>query len=641
MKIPHWLPAIIATSLPVLIQLVWLLHNTQLPVADADEQLSASFHVYKHAANHDWLSFITDLYYQRSQMWRPTGFYILQVPFQLISGGNLMFTTIAVTLLCTLITSLYIYSLLCLALTPASAVLGTTLLGLLPSVQWPATLLGFTECAFLPAVLASLYHLIRSDNLQDKRHRIYFIMAVVTAFAIRPVEALFHLALLLLIFLTLSWRKKIITTEQLYRIAFGALVSASILIISGIVNYEIKSYSPIFNDPAQGRFFHRTAVVAITVTLALWAASSLRRFYRWREAGNRFCPIELSFISIYGLVVLFYLRYVPQLVEWIYTCSFGSLAILNNRPPIHTLIIGFIGDSGLVPFLSIVTLGLMSFFFFLNREQRAELLRHRLLYLFTIIPVTLLMSLFSAQFLQRKVTVIIDVFLLALLVPALMRGRFWQVRNIIFALIAITQIYGVILIAYNKPRDKWLNAFTGGDYPRMIELNPNPNMVMFEFLKSTALHNGYKLILLPISTTGDIIIDPFLLSMLIENLDNGTHVGFPYKASYDSETITNFLHGDQNAFLLIKDTEGKFIQSLEETNRLQNLSLASIAPNDKLMLDLQALYSSGKFKDIGITKKDCIYVTAISREACVFELKKTANNNVGLSAQSYTETVNR
>jgi hypothetical protein len=617
----EWLCAIAAVSLPVLAQLIWLLHNTQLPVADADEQLSASYHVYKHLARHEWMKFICELYHVRTNLWRPTGFYVLQVPFQILSGGDLMFTTRATTLLCTFASCLYLYRLLRLAVDRTPAILGTTLIGLLPCTQWPGTMLGFSETGFLPAMLASAYHFIRSDNLENRRHRMYFIMAVVVAFAIRPVEALFHLCLPFLIFLMLSWRQGKVSTGELYRIAFGALASASILIVSGIVNYKIESHSPIFKDPAQAKSFTGTAVMVTGMTLALWAASGATRFYRWRRAGNRFSAVESSFLTIYALVVLFYLPFVPKLVEWVYTCSFGSLAaLMPQRPPAYMLIAGFIQDAGTVPFLATTLFGAASFCFCLHPEQRTALFRHKLFYLFAFIPVTLLVTLHSVQFLQRKVTVIVDIFLLAFLIPALMRGRFRHTRIALLTAIAAAQLYGVTLTGLDKPREKWLAEFTGGAYPRMLTLSPNPNMVVFDFLESVARHNGYTMIALPVSTTGD--IDPFLLSLLVEDMDNGIHAGFSYQSSYDSETPAHFLHGKEEAFLLIKDIEGDFMQSPQEVDRLKASSAADRDPSDRLMLDLQALYAADRFKDAGVIKKDCVHIDTVHREACIFEIRK-------------------
>ena len=59
-------------------------------------------------------------------------------------------------------------------------------------------------------------------------------------------------------------------------------------------------------------------------------------------------------------------------------------------------------------------------------------------------------------------------------------------------------------------------------------------------------------------------------------------------------------------------------ENRREVTRLQALSAADRDPNNKLMLDLQALYAANTLKDMGGTKID-----GMKREACIFEIKKT------------------
>jgi len=611
--------ALAAISLPLLVQLTWLLHNTQLPIADADEQLVSANGIYRYFAAHDWLNFFTELYHARTLRWRPISFYLLEVPFQIASSGDLMFTARGVTLLCTAVACLYLYRLLRLATEPAQAVLATAILGLLPTVQWPDTLLAFSTDALLPAILAAMYHFMRSDDFHNRRHRIGFIIAVAVAFAMRPVEAFNHLLLVMVTFLAVSWHRKLITGTELYRIMLGACISASVLALSGLLAHGVTPHSSIFRDPDQSRIFIKIAQIIVISTLALLAGGAARRWRAWHNAGGRISGVEWTFYSIYALILLLYQHVVPQLVTWVYTCSLGSLGAMAVRPPTGEILTGFVMDTGLAPFLGITLIGLLSFVFCLGKEQRRQLLRSPLLYLFALIPPTLLMTLVSVQFLQRKVTIILDVFLLALLIPALMRGRLFTLRNALLLLMAGFQLYGSMTIANADQPNTWLSMFTGSGYPRMVTISPNPNMVMFDFLESAAKRNGYQTILMPIMTDSSLVIDPFLLSMLVGNLDNGIEAGFPYEPSYNATTPPRFLAGKGDAFLLINALEGRIRQSAEDAARLREMSAKASDPNDKLRFDLQALYADGKFGDMGITKKDCMIIEPFNREACLFE----------------------
>src|SRR5579864_8401287 len=99
----QWVYPAIAALIPLAIQSVWLWHNTQLPISDTVEEFGSSYHIYKLAADHKWLKFITSFYDARDLTWRPIGFYLLLAPFQLLSGGNILFTADAITLTCTLV----------------------------------------------------------------------------------------------------------------------------------------------------------------------------------------------------------------------------------------------------------------------------------------------------------------------------------------------------------------------------------------------------------------------------------------------------------------------------------------------------------------------------------------------------------
>lgn len=609
--------------LPLLVQLTWLLHNTQLPIADADEQLVSSHHIYTYFAGHHWLDFLGELSRARMTQWRPTFFYLFEVPFQLISGGDLMFTTCGVTLLCTAVSCFYVYRLLRLALEPAQASLGTTILGLLPTTQWPDMYLGFSGDAFLPAIFATMYHFIRSNNLQDKRHKIYFIAAVVTAFAVRPVEAFNHLAPVMLIFLTLAWHYKQINNDQLYRIILSALLSASVLCLSGVLASGVTFNSPIFTDQGRGIVFGKITTIIVIVTSIALIYGLAKLVYTWRKNGGKLSAIESGFLSIFALSVLLYLHTVPKLVEWVYMCSLGTLGAEEKdaRPHTITILASFVKNTGVIPFDLIIITAVLSFAFCLTEQQRKQLLRHPLLYLFVLIPPTLLMTLISAQYLQRKITVVMDAFLLVLLIPALARGRLFYVRNALFLLLVASQFYGTFMIATDAQTHPWQARIAGGAYPIMVTTNPNPNTTVFDFMEDVSKRNRYKLISEPIWTDTSFIVDPFILIMLANTTDNGIHFTYPFSPAYTADTLPQFLAGDEDAFLLINAFSGKMEQSPSQATALRKMSTENPDPNEKLRFDLQALYAEDKLKDMGVIKKECMIIDAINHEACLFEVR--------------------
>lgn len=624
MEHPYWRAALAGALLPVLIQAIWLFHNTQLPVGDADEQLSASFFLYKYLANHEWARFFSSLYDQRVDMWRPTGLYLFQTPFQIGFSGNLMYTTIAVTLVCTFITCLYFYRFLRLCAEPTRAAVGTTALGLLATAQWPGTMLGSSECVFLPAMLATLYHLIRSHDLREVRHCIYFVIAGFIAFAVWPVEAATQLVLPFIMFLFSAHHRKAIRTGQMYRIIAGALVSITVLIILGWLNHGIESHSVIFADPGRGKLFAKLGKFIVLYTSFLCGAGLLRPLHRKvRNYTSRAPYVEASFFTLYLLIVLFYAKFVPQLFAWVYSGSFGSMSAITPSKPVE-LLAYFIHSAGAVPFYVITVAGLISFFCCINRDQRKAVLNGPFFFLLAAIPIPLAIDFVSSQFVLRKVTVIIDLFILAMTMALLAGERVKALRTDVLIGIATLQLYALTLTYSGHPKS-WMEQVTGTSdaYPRQVTLSPNPNKATLGFIEAVAKKHGLKSILLPIDTSADAGVDPFQLIMLGETGGSSIHMGYPYITSYDDNSLQNITKNKSDAFVYIKDRKGRLEVSADEEDRLHDLfdNTPATDPNSKLRFQLGMLYAGGKFEDMGIRKIDC-FTPLTQHEVCIFELPK-------------------
>jgi len=609
---------------PLLVQLVWLVHNTQLPVADADEQMQSSYLLYHYLQGWEISKFLRKLYVIRGGQWRPTAYYLVQFPFMLISGGNLMFAVAGATLACTLVTCFYIQRLLCLTLAPWSAALGTALLGLMGIVQWPGTMLGFSESAFLPAVLAACYHLLRSDGMRDAHQCRYMVCATVFAFMVRPVEAAMHLAPIFIVYLCVLWRRGQVTGQVLASIALSALVTFSLLLLAGMFHHGAILSSEIYTDPARGHMFNllTIAIVALTAAgLALQAGVSLWRYYKTARAPAVSYGLH-SFAAIYLAIALFYFPYVTKLVEWVYMCSFGTMALANQRPPVVNILTDYLLiPSGAVPFMAITITGLFSFFF-CGKESRRFLVQQPLLYLLCVIPLTLIMVLVSPQFQLRKATVILTVWLLVLLVPALMPGRFEHIRKVLIALLAAIQCAYTLWISLGHPLTQPVSYITGTAAPLMVTERPNPNDVLTDFLYANAVRHHYCAIGLTISTDNANIVDPFLLSALARIRDNPADVSYPFVSAFSDESLQRFLQGKNRAFLLIHDTPGSFNQSDAESEHFrQKIKESTGAPNDIFDFSLALLYSEGK---LSARKSECIMLDGLHKQACLFEITTPA-----------------
>jgi len=621
--------AILATFLPPLVQLAWILHNTQLPVADAVEPLLNSFYTYQHAAHHEWWKFLSSLYTMRDGG-RPIGFYLVEVPFQLLSGGNLMFAAAATTLLCTSLTCLYIYRLLHIVIEPWPAALGTVLIGLTPVVQWPATSFALTEVAFMPAALAAIYYLIRSQNLQLVRESICFLLALFIALMMRPVESILHFLPLCALVILLAWRRRSITPQHLYAMTMVASAAVCILLLVGV-------WQRGFALPS-----NRLGVMVLVSSIAITAAVMLLGllyfiFYQgWRYLRLQEPPYVLPvFAALCGLSVLYYFPYILPLVEWIYATSFGNLASTIEKPPLLQVLEGFALCTGSMPFVVITALGALSLLLSHSKERRKMLLTHPLMYLACLIPLPLLMALATVQFAQRKMTMAICAWLILMLIPALMPGgkRGMRIKLLTFA--ALWQLGGVLWIYTGHPYTEFFSSTIGvrelsfinpmlprNAFAELVTTTPNPHETIADFVIKSAQRHGYKRVGLELPGNGPRMIDPFLLAGLIRVRSDAVEAKYvPFTHEFDNYSLLQMLQivGD-DAFLLVPDRPTT--PSPEETQRFKILVRDSWVSSDKLAFALLALDAQGKLEELGFKKSDCTKVAPTKLEVCMFEVPK-------------------
>jgi hypothetical protein len=203
-----------STILPLIFTISWLSQNNMLPAADAAGYIAGGVSIYQKFIDGGILKGIHAIFSLRG--WRPIFFPVITVPFLGLSKGNLLVTyncsVVSIIFLC----CVYVYLFLRLKLDRISAMLGTTLICLLPSVLNP-TLEFFAESLLMPFVIGALYHLI-------KKQMDMFIVCVTMAALLRPVEAYTELILPLMYYLFYCYRND--------RSAFNKfMISSSIILL--------------------------------------------------------------------------------------------------------------------------------------------------------------------------------------------------------------------------------------------------------------------------------------------------------------------------------------------------------------------------------------------------------------------------
>lgn len=604
----------------LLVQGVWLAHNTQLPVSDAAGMLHAAHVSAAHALAGRWEEFLHTLYWVRD--WRPTGMYLLEVPFLILAAGDWSMTIAALTLCCTGISLLYVFLLLRLVLSEWEAALGAMLMGLLVCMQWPAGYLGQTEHALMPAVLAACYHLIRSQCFTVRLHVMAFAVAVALAFILRPVESLTHLVPVILIVLYRAWRQRQVSGLGIWQVVAAAVIAAGLLLACGWAFPRTVSGQNMFADAALGQAFMQCAwlvMIAIVIMIVV--------FYMlcWRQDIGPYPAHLLSaFMVIYSLGVLYYIGFVPETAQWLYTTSAGQLAREIERPSVAQSLILYLRCAGLIPFCVLTLLGIFSLFCCMEKNQRNDYLRNPLLLVLWTIPVTLLLLLATPQYFSRKVMIVIAAWLMVMMGAVLLPGRWLKGRIVALCCLGILQFAGLLWIGTGHPHTPILAAVIGAPhaFPVMVTDEPNPHLSVLEFLaeESRTYNIGN------VTTPGSTASDPFLLLALTAAYHPNIRLTYLRVDEFGPTDLPNVLTAEHaDGLLLVSDSKEGFRQvSVEEIARLRRLSTESFVPSDRLRYTLLMLTAEGRLEtSTGVVRLDCRMLPS-GYEACLFRIPPRA-----------------
>lgn len=616
-----------AALLPITVLCAFFYHNTQLPGADAIGMFSRSFTIYHYAMEGEWGAFFKGIYNERD--WRPTAYYVFLIPLQFLTGGDFMRTAQAAEILSRLVMLYYTLRLLMLVLPARSAALGTAVLGLLPAVQWPAGMFAFSEGIFMPAAFAAIYYLIISDYLASKRFAVYFVIAATIAFITRPVESLSHLGPVFSVFLYMAYRRGLFTWKQLYVVGVISSLLLSLLLVKGWIKGMDFTPVAIASLRERGKVYIRVSRVVFIVTAALLAGGIGKLAYTHRERIRTYMRdllqstyIVHSFCAFVLLTVLFFIGHVPQLVEWVYSTSLGELAVQIEPRPLSDIILEYFTCAGVLPFTCVALLGIASFLMCIDAAQRKVILRHPLMLVLAMIPLTLILVLGSKQYFSRKVTLMVLAFLMVCMVAALAPGRFWRTRVVMLTALLATQFAGGMYVSTGHEHGREVAYIIGSTNanPRVVTTDPNPHTSYYEFMREMAQKHGIKNALLPMTSQ----IDPFQISAMC-------HMGGVLGCRYpfipedfdDSTTIHKMLKDSgAEAIMLNMDTENAFARTPEEAARFAELVPLSFAPNDKMKYALLRDYSLGVLETkYGLKQLECRIMPATKLEACMFLIK--------------------
>jgi hypothetical protein len=542
---PRWQlwPLILACLLPVLVTTLWLIKNTQLPGNDASNYLMTATTIYHHFTDQGFWHGLVSCYLERG--WRPIFFPVLAVPFLLISHGNLYFAYAAVALLGLLTTVIYAYLFFRLQLDRFSAIVAANFIGLLPLLQAQFVMF-YAEGALFPCLLASIYHLIKSDFFRNKKQAYAFMVFAALAFMLRPIEVVTQLIFVMLVFLGIGYQRAIFSSKQLVMIAAYSLLSIFLFFAVTALPYFQFKVVAVMGDAASD---HKMAMIiaygligsgiASAVIFGLLKLSALAT-HQAKKAENYLLPV---FLGMLALILIWFLPFAGETFQWIYRTSLGDVASstgsLNGASFSWSILQIYVLAEGTLAVAGVFGLTLLGFITLSSSQRKFILLSLPVVYLLLTIPFPFWEAFYTVQIVTRKLSFAFPALLMAMLLIGLHQGRAWSYRIIVMKFLLVTQFALVIyqiLVPSPHHANKVMNTLIGYFVPVPVTLNPNPHTKVIKFLTEAAkkynLHNigievnpGTPDARHPLEAEP---IDPFLLSTMIESARQSYSVSYPY-----------------------------------------------------------------------------------------------------------------
>lgn len=624
-------------ALPVIFTFLWLSKNSQLPASDATDYLGTGLKIYRLFMEKNlWTGF-----WQMPHGWRPIFFPLLSVPFLFLSQGNVYFAYQAVALSCVITSGVYVYLLLRLQLTKWSAIVGANLICLLPLFQGPI-LAFFSEAALFPCLLASIYHLIQSNYLRDKKHTLAFTVFLTLAVIIRPVEAVSHLFFIFAYFFMQGWKKQIFSGKQILTVMALCLSALSLFFIVNaghfLNHYGFKPIDGGVYDIKLTKLLYHALIASSVMTIIAWGAvglanhlSSRNRFYQATHAQQS-SYILVAMSSAMLVALAWYLPKAFVTLLWIFRTSVGDVANVTQQfSANHTFVqevarFAFAESELIVIGASIVAL--ISMLVIPQRERLNILSANAFLYLILLLPFPLWEVFFTVQSTVRKLSVAFPALLMVMLLFGLAKGPFKWLRLIVMSVLLLLQFSFAMSYVYPDKFIEPLKLALGG-YPVPVVTTPNSHVVVINFLAEQAKQYSLHHVYIEADVEHGSSVDTFLLIFMNDIAKNSYKISYPYFSQFSSN----------NAQKLSLQTDGLFLTDKVTAMTISPAAAQAYAekfanetnPTIKTLYQFLMYFSQNKLADIGWQKGPCIVVKASNQQnylGCLLLPNKSNNKNM-------------
>lgn len=303
-----FLPLVI--SIYTFLIFLWHHYNHALPQSDAITYLSDGFYHYRSFYEQGFIKGLIGLYLERG--WRPQIFPVFSVPFLILFGSNPFNAVIGVSLLFGALLISYLYLILRISLTPIYAATLAFFIATHPFI-FQYNLIFFSEVSYLPLLLATFYHLLKSEFFINRRQSL--LAGIFAGFVtyIRPAEAIIFLPIALAPFIFIALRRKNFALKEV-------AISTNIALATGVILF----YTTYLLPPHQIKYL---LVLIFTIV-------AIKKFKSSYLAQNSFVVFVFAFFTT---TLIYWLPSIPSLIEWSKAASFGYV-IQSLQLPDDTLI---------------------------------------------------------------------------------------------------------------------------------------------------------------------------------------------------------------------------------------------------------------------------------------------------------------
>ena len=614
--------AILSTLLPVSLMILWQLNNLGLPLGDAGDFLGASGSISNHFHNGEIIEGFYQLF--AGKPWRPVSFHLIVFPFMLISKNNILFSAACVHILCLSLIVIYSYYIFrIISNSKTSCFLSAISIGLLSGSFFPGGEFLFAEVGLTPAVLATIYHLYASKFMTLKKHSIYALVAMLFAFTFRPIEAITHLAPVLIFFFYAGYKKNIFSSNIILSVLKIFFITMLILSLKGLdfgADHRILDLDENKASELYMSLFY-TLLLFIIIIFSPVILSKLKIFYNYvKESNKKTNTYVIKIFTLFSFIIfIWFIDSWRDLYSWVYRTQFGDIAaatninsnffdIPNSFNEVLARLYTQIQHAGLLPFIfiSVFSLGSLISNFFL----KIKIDKGIFIYLISAVVLPIIPVLMTISNTPRKFAI---AYILILIIGIIYILCFKDIKKyFLAALVFLITFQTVSVYSISLSKNYEYSYFISGALkkPRHDDTEKQIIELIYRNSKNFNFKNVDLAFLYP-GIESDIFTTSLINSLIIEKSYMTTLPVIFHE--YSREWLFNRINNTHSIFLI--NPYGSMDISDEYAEKFSKSFNESKYEQDKFYSDLMFLYFSEKINiQFGYENIECIKLKARTKQ---------------------------